>query len=511
MLKLRDLYIGAIDARNELMQAPDHDAATEERFVVPSSLNLEEFVAGRRWFITGMKGTGKTAALYHLAREVRERLKMKTHFVFFKGDLSADDLARLSKIGHSTVTSAEVGDYPDADFQPAWRWFLYRQLVRVAERNSLAPSEKNGEWKRFAEWMKSPVADDEGGVSRFIPKIVKGLVSISATPKLELSGEWNFDEGNSTKLPFGALIRKADDLFSNLGPGGDTICVFIDELELRRATNKQFVRDAHLIGDLMLAIQDVNRRSRERGIGLRVYAAIRSEVLTVVSASGKEVNKPAEDFGGRIVWDPNLSDDIGHPLLQILVKRIKLAANLGEIGDGEVWRKYFPDNIDDDSSEKYVLHRSWFRPRDVIRMLNTTKELYPDSTAFGARELKGASKAYSNRSWVELQEELSASYSAEDIQAIYKILRGMKRSFFHSDFSLNAERLADKYSDVGALVKARKMVGVLEDLYRVGVIGNLMQFGKTVRPRFEFRGDDGLLLDKEICVHKALRQHLSIG
>jgi hypothetical protein len=52
----------------------------------------------------------------------------------------------------------------------------------------------------------------------------------------------------------------------------------------------------------------------------------------------------------------------------------------------------------------------------------------------------------------------------------------------------------------------------MKDLYRIGVIGNIIyQRTPGVKFRFSFRGDDDVLLDQKFFVHYALRAHLSIS
>ena len=63
-LKLSQILIGEIDAKYELL----NDTAKEKKeyegtFYIPSNYKENDFIEGNNYFITGLKGTGKTALL----------------------------------------------------------------------------------------------------------------------------------------------------------------------------------------------------------------------------------------------------------------------------------------------------------------------------------------------------------------------------------------------------------------------------------------------------------------
>jgi hypothetical protein len=67
-LKLKDIYFGNIDAKNELL----NDSIDEiERFVngfcLPPNIIIDDFLNKGKYFITGLKGIGKTALLRYIA------------------------------------------------------------------------------------------------------------------------------------------------------------------------------------------------------------------------------------------------------------------------------------------------------------------------------------------------------------------------------------------------------------------------------------------------------------
>lgn len=66
-LKLKDIFIGKTDAKNEFIE----NSASEKEvflrsFLKPDNLVEDDFLQGKRYYITGLKGTGKTALMRYL-------------------------------------------------------------------------------------------------------------------------------------------------------------------------------------------------------------------------------------------------------------------------------------------------------------------------------------------------------------------------------------------------------------------------------------------------------------
>lgn len=63
-IQIKDIYAGKPDAKDEI------DSEGLEPFlanyIMPENFNLESLVKGSYYFITGYKGTGKTALLYYI-------------------------------------------------------------------------------------------------------------------------------------------------------------------------------------------------------------------------------------------------------------------------------------------------------------------------------------------------------------------------------------------------------------------------------------------------------------
>jgi len=217
------------------------------------------------------------------------------------------------------------------------------------------------------------------------------------------------------------------------------------------------------------------------------------------------------DFGTVISWNRAGVDAAQQPLLHVIEQRINNAredAGLTALKSPEVWSQYFPNNIHGKSPQIYILHNSWYRPRDIVRLLISVQEQYPDEESFILQGIEAVRKAYSTASWIELTEELKAKYKPADVDGIKYIFYGYKQISTLAELSTRADEVSAERDETKSLLERVKLRGVLMDLFRVGIIGNIDH--RHEKMRFSFRGDDDIIFDHEIFVHNALKAHLSI-
>ena len=69
-IKIRDLYTGKPDAKDEI----NFEGLEEfiKTFVVADHFQLDSLLYGNNCFITGFKGTGKTALLFYLDNKLKD-------------------------------------------------------------------------------------------------------------------------------------------------------------------------------------------------------------------------------------------------------------------------------------------------------------------------------------------------------------------------------------------------------------------------------------------------------
>lgn len=512
MLKLKNIHLGKIDAKNDLLYCtPDEVRQFKSSFVTPPSLNVEDYYNRNKYYVTGLKGTGKTALLRYISLKLDEDVNSASAFILFKSDIDEDLRKDFAKAARVQVAEENSSDYGGNDYETVWRWFIYRKIAGSMQDSNVKAFQRNENFNKFQALALSESIKPESrkGLARLIPTIRRGYIEICKSPKLGLDFDW--DEHGRAKVNFNELVRRADYEFEHLDPGTGRLNLFFDELEISYQNSKQHQRDSHLVRDLIVSVEKLNAVAKRNGYNFCVYAAIRSEVLNSVDSLGKEINKPIYDFGSSILWNRSAVDAVQQPMLHIIEKRINNAredVGLNRLDAAELWKQYFPASIHGKRPQVYILHNSWYRPRDVIRLLISVQDQYPDDESFALHGIEAIRKSYSEACWVEITEELKAKYRPLEIEGIKYIFYGYQKISSLKSLSQRAESAAKEHKETASLLAEHNLRSVLKDLYRIGMIGNINQ--SRDRIRFSFRGDGEILFDLNIFLHNALKAHLSV-
>lgn len=79
--KIKDIYAGKPDAKDAVETAGMESFL--ETFVMPRNFNFEALIDGTSYYITGYKGTGKTALLYYIDNYIKQSDESTcTSFIF---------------------------------------------------------------------------------------------------------------------------------------------------------------------------------------------------------------------------------------------------------------------------------------------------------------------------------------------------------------------------------------------------------------------------------------------
>lgn len=511
-LQLKDLFVGKTDAKNELA---NNTSEERERFIdsflIPDHIHISDFLGGQRYYITGLKGTGKTALLRFLALKAEET-EAKTAFILFKSEFSEEDKTAFSRAANTFITEKNEESDIEEDFVNVWQWFLHRHIIKVSTINNNSFFVEDSNWEKYSKCVSAPkLGNEESGIMRLLPRLKKGNVEIEGDIEFlkgKLGLEFDWENEFSRQVKFSAIVRQANELFKKLKPKETKLYIFLDELELTLGKSKQYSKDIKLIRDLIVAINNLNSLSRQLDFNLYFITGIRSEVITSIQSAGKEINKPIIDFGVSLKWQQSGGHIKEHPLIRIINKKIQSTEKLLKFkisSEDEIWTKYFPSHINGKPTPEYILHRTWYRPRDIVRILNIAQQQFPNETSFSHQVFDSINKEYSTQSWIEHAEELRTNYTEEEIAGIKQLLTSLACPFSLSQINNECDERRKLYSSIDGLLVKYKLGDILSLLYNVGIIGNT---GENIR--YSFRGDDGLVIQNKMKVHDPLWNYLSI-
>lgn len=513
-LQLKDLFFGKTDAKNELAgNTTQEKELFRNSFLIPENIDIKDFIDGKRFYISGLKGTGKTALLRYIDLHLETIPKCHSSFILFKSEFSEEDKTAFSQAANTYIALKNPDTNIDEDFSNVWQWFLHRQIVRLSKQSTNLFFRDDNNWEKYCSCVLAPkLGNEESGIFALFPKLKRGNVEIEGDVELlkgKLGLEFEWDNKEAKLVKFSQIVRQASELYKRLTPSSHKLYIFIDELELTLSKQKQYQKDIRLIRDLITAIYNINNISKQLKYDIHVISAIRSEVISAMHATGKEINKSILDFGVNLKWQQSGGNINEHPLIRIINKKIQSSEKSLGIDvstEDEIWKKYFPEQINMKPTREFILHRTWYRPRDIVRLLNIAQQQYPNEAKFSHQVFDGINKEYSTQSWFEHAEELSAFYSADEIDGIKKMLTALKCPFTFAQISQKCDQSRKMYSSLDKLLNKYKIGDILSHLYNIGIIGNT---GENIR--YSFRGDDELVIENKMKIHDPLWNYLSIS
>jgi predicted RNA-binding protein with RPS1 domain len=516
---IKDIYAGKPDAKDEI-DTSGIDSFVKS-YIMPPNFDIEKLVSGSYYYITGFKGTGKTALLYYLDQYVRDKDPQScTSFIFFKSDFS--DIKRKEIVAHTKrlISSIDFSNTVAIDaenFEYIWRWLLYQKIVRDNEEYNEGLFLKDSNWIDFSGAVEALSKFSKKKGLR-IPEKLKFSLPISdpssmtsVTPEFEmdLSKRGTFE--SDTYFKFAEQIEIADKNFSNLKRSDIPYYIFIDELEAFCGEKDIFLRDLRMIRDLIFTVKRLNSAFSKMNESTKIICSIRSEILNAINRflPTNELNKVTSGFEIPLQWDYENTNSFNHPIMKILLRRISIAEEINgnNLSSKKLIEKWFPQKIAHNDPAHYLLNDTWMKPRDIVRLIQSAQNsLATDNTSFSQATIDMCQKKYSEASLVEIKEEMRALYNSQEIDEIFSALKGFRVVFKYSDLAARIAKAPFTNS-----VWSGRITNILNDLYRLGVIGNYAPVSKSYR--WQHRGDHDLIIGEEweMMIHQALQSALSVN
>ena len=523
-MKIKDIYAGKPDAGDEIQEKGY--CSFVNYFIAPSGVNIEALAStiyGSPFYIIGDKGTGKTALLHYLEHYVHEIDPFAcTSFIAIRRDFDAIALNKFDAIGRAISTAlridnkiASIGEERECDFNYIWRWQLYQKIIEDNEKFNDGLFDPDDNWIDFVSTIKKISSTIEKNSMR-IPAEIKIYATanpqlgtftpgISVSP-LDVSNK-NFDRAKSYEA-FVSIINKADQLFAELKRTDTQYYIFIDELEAYRNDDGLFFRDLRLNRDLMFTVKRLNDVLRDK---TKIICSIRQEILQAINrfVNPYQLQKITQGYDERLVWKYTNTNSFSHPIMQIMLKRILEAENQfsGEVKQQkDIIDSWFAKTINTQHVCSFILEKTWHKPRDIVRLLLAAQSTRAkEFSRFDQHTFETFISVYSKQCVDEVREEMRALYNNDEIDSIFRCIQGYKTAFSFTEIQKKKKRLEPDS------VLARKPNRVLEDLYRIGIIGNHLEGGPS--DQWAHKEQYHLLTDEpwQMIVHPALRSELSIG
>ncbi len=417
MKQIKDLYFGFNDAEN--YKRPENKALFDKYFYRTNEFT--DIFKPSTSFIIGEKGTGKTA----YATYITNNFTFNTNgFLNFIRETDYQKFIKLKTDNHLQLS----------DYQNVWKVLIYLLLsdrIRTKEtEDKLFKSSVN-----FDALQK---AIDEYYVNAFSPEIIHALNFVEKTKySAQLVSKYfnaigeSVKEGSFTHSKFQTNLLYIQNHFEKAIGSlklKQNYILFIDGIDIR-PENIPYNEYLDCVKGLANAVWSLNNDffpTLKSDGKLKIILLIRPDIFSNLGLQNQ--NNKIKDNSILLDWKTNYSDFVSSKLF-LLADRLLLAQQDRNYPAGKCWENYFPYTPlvagKKESSFIQFLRFSFYRPRDIITILDLLKEVHTrdsNSNTFTESDFNNSElqTRYSDYLMGEIKDYLSFYYSDSDYELFRK-------------------------------------------------------------------------------------------
>jgi hypothetical protein len=245
-------------------------------------------------------------------------------------------------------------------------------------------------------------------------------------------------------------------LFKELRVADGQYLLFIDGLDHVLRDSKDTLA---AIGDLINAVRIINEMFLTTAINAKIVLLLRSELVHAIP--NPDLTKRLADNGLFMEWHQNIKEPFESDLLRVIERRAWLVGFTGTIEN--LWLKWLPREIYQRPSEKYVISRTRFLPRDVNRFFYYLQQIgWP---RFSADNVLAAELNYSQWFFGELTDSLVGLVDERVRTSLSSILVQLGSYFKVQDLQACLEQRG-----LDALISAEELAQLMFETHWIGNI-----------------------------------------
>lgn len=462
---LGDIPEAYIDAESDAEYAPENFAKGfyDYKGYLNKLTNLDGPVA----FISGRKGTGKSAYIY--------KIKSENPSLYL-------DLAKIPYKSFQKISDSGKVEGNTLPYNSVWMMSLISSMATspVFNNNILNGLDKVSQIIAIAESLGL-----SGDFNDSITIAAKKSFKVQLPKIIEYLSE-------SEKKPVDSVRDLSDVLFKLFREirFKNSVYLLIDGVDDILNTN---VNKSQVLGSLFTTIRDLNLAAKNSAANYKILMAVRSDIWDLVNTP--DMNKLKQTNQVMLDWYTGDNSE----LAGLLNKRLEIVPEFERIianSDGDkliLWNKFFPQTVKlgkrNTESWNFFLEHTLYRPRDVIQLLNEAKDSYGSYTDLSARDFKNLINEFSKDYFFdEMKNELSGFVSESLLADLPKVLQALGRDGFkYSNFR-------DKFMEFGISHEEAAIKSLLITMFDKGYIGQRT----SVADRYAFK-------------HKNSRQQINLA
>ena len=483
MGNFRDIAFGYASAEAECTEDP---GLLLEGYVDLQEAN-EEALNGKKFLFLGHKGAGKSA----IAKRMELRL-LQTSFPFVKLVSLADfPFTPFSKI-------VRGNEEPETKYPTAWSWILLVYLLESFAKDNGIIHEDPAAFQDAVNAFRTMGLSPDAAPGSIVRQSAKKTFKLALPGKLaEFS--WSGSESRPpSEIP--NFVESLKKLISGIQSESHHYLV-IDGLDDVLTTREVQYKS---LSALIYEVCRLNVMFQQNNVPAKIILLCRTDLFELVPGPNK--NKIRQDHAVELDWyrdprEPNSSE-------LIRIAQIRAKRSLGS--DVELFREFFPANVDYNSIEISLLDMTRHTPRDFLRLLWYIQQFSSNHKKVSQSAVKSGMRDYSIKYFLpEIQDELSGYATPAEISGMINAIGKLRKR----DFRLS--ELIDSSKSTTTPLKKDKIYDIVRALFQCSALGNIQrrsgrQGGNTYYT-FKYRNRHSSFNEREdIMLHRGLWKALNL-
>jgi hypothetical protein len=476
---LKDVFLGINNGQKEALLRDDF-----EKYFYDHENIIEQVLSKEKFLVLGKKGSGKTI----LAEYLKKTSKSKPDWFV--------DIRPYKEFEFHKLINLKSSDVSPNEYISLWEWVILLDLARnCLKDNGISRNDLQNKLEKFyKENYYSIDIDSKKIVEITSTNNIKGeILKQTAQHNKEIT----FVQGSY--LNYLESLREV--VIGLLKSSKSKYLIFYDELDDRFVADQNY-KDCIL--SLIKAADKINMKLIEFNIDAKLIILLRTDIFSILN--DPDLNKIKMVSSLLIDWGNYTGRD--SPLFSLVLSKIKKSIpELENINNIELFEMFFPQDVRRIPPSRYLLERTFFRPRDVITYLNLIIDKYPNSQYFGWKGFIELKKAYSEYFFDEVRNELSGHLS--DIQIDETTLFLKQFNLFKFDYT----EIKEYYEKNKKLYSNIDLDSTLKIFFKFNIIGNRWYnpFKKRDYYSWSYRDNRAQIdYNKGFVVHLGLREELSL-
>ncbi len=452
-ISFSDIDWGEDEAKN--------DESLERYFV--EFPGYEKIIEGRKRYIIGRKGTGKSAILQKL------RLQATSDPLSFYTDISLRDfpLNDFKSLGDRSLQDK-------SKYISAWKFLMLTEIANLLVRDNSI--EETPELEMLKKFIKDNFPDGIS-VPETISRLRQNENKIAMVASI-LSGEHSASEGTevTAQVHYNRAVKALEDLLAHIHTDS-SYYILVDELdEGYRAKNSNL---SLVILSLLRATDEIFNSFRKNGIRCIPVVVLRSDIFD--SLEDNDLNK-IDDFVLRLNWTTDENDPWS--LKQIAEKRIAatIKARFPNFETEDYWKLIADNDTAPKGLWQYLCILTFSRPRDIVKLLK-----YCSENVSGAKltlsDVQKVEITYSGWFYREFRDEVQSFLPCwkEALNCISEVAKGKETT----------EELIKRFKANEVIMSwcednKKQPIDVLKTLFDYSVVGCINESGRWI---FKYKDD----------------------